>query len=643
MGMKFKYKIAINLVLLLLVSKLVAQEGTRPMTANLNLIYPELDHQKISKPKQLAAKTNTGSINLPFFDDFYYASYSNYPDQNLWSDSSLYINTGMPRAPMTIGVATFDGLNKKGYPYTPTYSFTATQAFPADTLTSKSINLYTFNTQTLQPTDSVALIFYYQLGGNGDSPEAQDSLLVDFYKPAQAVWSSRQWALRGNTILNNNDSLFKRAFIWITDTAFFHDGFKFRFRNKAATNGNYDNWHIDYVYLDKNRSILADTAWNDLSFGYVPTPFLKGYSNMPWHQFTDADMATKYSNYIRYNGTTTVNTTYQYQIYNGSNVLINSNGYGAANLAPFKTGGWQHNTVHSNPNLSYTFAPMTDSMDFTIKHYMLNLAGDVNIGNDTVIQKHQFRNYFSYDDGSCETGYYILGTGGRMAQKYKLNVADTLWGVRIYFDPVGNVTFQQNNYKMKINVYTDNGSGPGTKFYTSDSIYPVYSTKGHNSFREYKFSTPLTLNSGSYYIGIQQFIASGITIGFDRNYDSSPNLYYDSGNGWTQSSVKGSLMMRPVFGRKLTSPVGIKENMIRAENVRVYPNPANDQIQIQIAENATDFTCNLYSINGSLIASQQMNESNASIDTQKLSNGVYLLVISSPTKGKYHQKVIVQH
>ncbi len=641
--MKLKKKISFVIAMILLSFSFYAQEGTRPMSANLNYLFPELDQRVVKPNVSAAAKTNTGSITLPFFDDFYYASFSSYPNQNLWADSSAYINTGMPRAPLTLGVATFDGLNKKGFPYTPDLAVNSSTAFAADTLTSRPINLFTFGTQTLQPTDSVALIFYYQMTGNGDSPEVQDSLMVDFYKPAQAAWNKRQWALRGNTVLNNNDTVFKRVFIWITDTAFFHDGFKFRFRNKAATNGNFDNWHIDYVYLDKNRSILADTVWNDLTIGYVPTPFLKNYSSMPWHQFTDVDMATKYSNYIRYNGTTTVNTTYQYQMYNSSNALVNSNNYGAANLAPFKTGGWQHNTVHSNPNLSYTFAPMTDSTDFTIKHSMLNLAGDINIGNDTVFQKQQFRNYYAYDDGSCETGYYILGTGGLMAQKYKLNFADTLRSVRIYFDPVGSITYAQGNYKMKINVYADGGSGPGAKIFTSDSIYPVYSTSGHNRFREYKFNSPLQLSSGNYYIGIQQFVASGITIGFDKNYDSSTNLYYDSGNGWTQSSIKGSLMLRPVFGRKIDPPVSVKENSLNDQNVFVYPNPTNNELNIKVNTAKADFSCALYSISGSFVLKQKLEDGAATIQTESLANGVYILMISSPTQGNCHQKVIIQH
>lgn len=630
---------------LLVGSLLKAQEGTRPMSSNINYAYPDLSHFTSQNPSRLTARpTSTGNITLPFFDDFYYASYSQYPDQRFWSDSLLYVNTGMARAPLSIGVATFDGLDKRGYPYAPNYSFTATQAYPADTLTSRPINLLTFNTTTLQPSDSVALIFYYQLTGNGDTPEIQDSLMVDFYKAGQGVWSNRTWALRGNNVPNANDTVFKRAFIWITDTAFFHDGFKFRFRNKAATNGNFDNWHVDYVYLDKNRSIINDTAWNDLTIGYVPSSFLKNFSAMPWHQFNEYEMATKYSNYIRYNGTATVNTTYQYTILDQNNVQVNNASYGASNLPPFKTGGWQHNPVHSNPSLSYTFAPMTDSADFTIKHYMLNLGGDINIGNDTVFQKQRFRNYYAYDDGSCETGYYILGAGGKMANRYFLNVPDTLRALRIYFDPAGAISVTQG-FSFRINVFQDGGFGPGLKIYTDSLMHPKYSTSGHNVFATYTLTSPLPLGAGAHYIGFQQSAGNSgnITVGFDRNTDFSTNLYYDSGSGWTQSTTKGSLMMRPVFGKKVEPPVGIKEETKADQWCHIYPNPSSGYVNIAGINGSQISAYAIYALDGTLVAKGLISGSVSTVSTGHMANGIYMMVIDSPTHASYRQKLIIQH
>lgn len=636
------FKVRVIVLGLMLLGVLAnAQEGLRPMTGNPNLIYPDLNYFGSAKQSHQAAKT-TGTLSLPFFDDFYYACNSAYPSQQKWVDSLVYVNTGMARAPLNIGVATFDGLNKKGFPYRPNDIFTSTQADTGDVLTSQHINLYTSGSQTLQPSDSVALIFYYQQTGNGDSPEIQDSLMVDFYSVDSARWYNRIWSLKGNLNPSGADTVFKRAFIWITDPQYFKDGFKFRFRNKAQTTGNFDNWHIDHVLLDKGRSMLADTAWNDLSIAYVPSSFLKSYSSMPWYQYNvnpSKEMGTSYSNYIRYNGTSTVNTTYEYRLNDQSNTQLNTVSYGASNLAPFKEGGWQHNPVHCKPNISYTFATMTDSADFTIKHCMQSLGGDISIGNDTAYQTQRFRNYYAYDDGNCETGYYVLGTGGRFAIKYDLNMADTLRGVRIYFDPVGSIhqfTNTIGSYKFRVNVYNDASGLPGTKIFTSDSIYAKYSQYGHNVYADYKFATPFLLSSGVCYIGIQQNIASGITIGFDRNYNSNTKLYYDSGFGWTQSGYYGSLMFRPLVGPKIDPPVGVNEFEKQNPSLVVYPNPASGNVKI-LSE--MEYSYSLYSMDGKLVLMGEGNE----INTQELGNGIYILTLSSHNKVQHRQKLIIQH
>src|ERR1035437_3447726 len=73
-------------------------------------------------------------------DDFSYAG--PYPDTALWLDNEVFINRGFAKAPITLGVATFDGLNANGYPYN--FLASPTSSLPADSLTSKPINLLNY-------------------------------------------------------------------------------------------------------------------------------------------------------------------------------------------------------------------------------------------------------------------------------------------------------------------------------------------------------------------------------------------------------------------------------------------------------------------------------------------------------------------
>src|SRR6218665_198364 len=225
----------------------MGQEALTPLRSNPSLIYPEL-RTEASRPAREQSgqnpqhRTQAASLFIPFIEDFFYAPTSSVPDPAKWSDSSAFVNAGYPISPPSIGVATFDGLNKHGYPYDPLI-LNNNITRPADRLASQPINLQvTATSQALQPSDSVALSFYYQSAGYGETPELNDSLVLDLYAPVQNKWYNTIWykTRSGNSNLGKGDTTFTRAFIWIDSTKFLQDGFRFRFRNSATTTGNFD-------------------------------------------------------------------------------------------------------------------------------------------------------------------------------------------------------------------------------------------------------------------------------------------------------------------------------------------------------------------------------------------------------------------
>jgi len=625
----------INSIFLILISFCsIAQEGVKALSSNINYLYGDLKRNPLNQNSNTNQNKFT-SLSLPFKDDFFYSSTQSYPSQSLWSDSSTYVNSGFAIAPLSIGVVTFDGLNKKGYPYTPNL-VNMQSSLPADTLTSKSINL------NFLPADSIALTFYFQARGRGDAPELTDSLLLDYYKPKQNVWT-KVWYQKGNSSPNTNDTVFKRGFVRVTDTAYLHDGFKFRFRNKATTAGNFDHWNLDYVYLDKYRNFLADTNYYDFAFGYIPTPFLKEYSAMPWKQYDTSDMVSKNSVFIRNNGILNGNLTYTNNFYDNTATKIYGY-YGGAfpNLGIFKYAGWLNSANLSNPSYTYNLPALTGFSDFTIQHILYTSSTDFIQGNDTIIQHQNFGNFYSFDDGSAEGGYYVSGVGAKMAAKYTTRVLDTLKSVKIYFDPVGSLSLAQT-YNFRINVWQAGQSGPNNIVLYRDSIKnPAYFSDGNlNKFSEYTLTTPLILSPGTYYIGIQQQVASGIVVGFDKNINHSSSLYYDSGNGWTQSSIYGSIMIHPVFG--MSDPVGIKENKYAKNKLfSVYPNPSSENIFIhsKLIETSNYLILNS---TGQKIKEGILDNEDEIINTSNLTNGLYFLVIKNNNKLVHQQKLIIHH
>ncbi len=646
--MKLKFKIICFVFFLAGTCNLFAQEFLTPLKGRINYYnYPE---QKINSLNN-KLKSLDESDTLPFFEDFYYAPLSPYATIDHWTDSSVYVNTGMAIAPPSIGVATFDGLNKNGYPYNLSAG-PIVSAF-ADYLTSKRINLFSKGTHTYTPGDSIGFSFLYQTAGFGDNPEVSDSLVLEFSKPLVAVavgtttikgkWEM-VWSSRGKNNPTINDSTFKRAFLYVTDTAYFHDGFRFRFRNKATTSGNLDIWNVDYIKMAINN-LKNDTLIEDVSFAYVPRPFLKNYSAMPFKQFIPGEMGTKTSNFIRNNyeavATSTKNVVYEYSIYDSNNNNLNTYLGGACNVADFKKWGYDPCPAHSNPSISYTFIP-TDTTFFKIVH-SLSTNPDSWKNNDTVVQIQPLYNYYAYDDGSAEAGYYLNVNGAKTALRFTLNVTDTLQAMDIFFDPIiqGNL-IQNSSFRMM--VWGDAVGQPGTVLLRDSSMLPKYLQYGYNKIPRYAFTSPLVLGPGTYYFGVQQLLAQQLNIGFDRNINHNNALFYDISGIWNQSAIVGSLMIHPIFGRPAYA-VGINENkpMVSESVIKIYPNPAGDLLNISVEKQNSDenFSIDIYSSLGEKIMESNLSEPITQINTANFSVGIYFIALRQKNVIVSNQKLII--
>src|SRR5665213_1024999 len=153
-------------------------------------------------------KFNThDTLSLPFFDDFSSGT-SVYPDRNKWFDKNVFINDGFAINPPTVGVATFDGIDSVGFPYSNT-----NLEYGADTLTSKYINL----TANSLPTDStIYLSFFYQSAGNGNTPDDGDSLILQFKYYNDSLnyydWVT-VWEANGQSLI----SPFQQVFVHVND------------------------------------------------------------------------------------------------------------------------------------------------------------------------------------------------------------------------------------------------------------------------------------------------------------------------------------------------------------------------------------------------------------------------------------------
>ncbi len=554
------------IILTLLSTK--GQEQLFPLTTNPALpnASPTISDNTPSKQSQ------KDTITLPFIDDFSYNQV--YPANQYWEENLAYVNRHMAVDPPTIGVVTLDGLNEYGLAYNTgglTYG-------PADTLTSRPINLsgYAVN-------DSIYLSFFYQPQGYGDFPDDKDSLVLEF-KPGNDTSWHHIWSIPGDTFQR-----FQQKIVPLDDPSYFYNAFQFRFRNYASISGKNDHWNIDYIRLDLNRG-LHDTVLNDVAIAELPTSLLAHYTAMPWQQFKGyqkEEIATEHQYAIKNNFTSTKSFNYGFHMTNASTgqPLDSSTAGLTDNIQPLS---------YKSLNFSSdTFPPYTTDSVLLKVTYQAQATGDALPQNDTISTFQPFYNYFAYDDGSAEKSYGTFSTGSKIAVRFTPNKPDTLQGVYMHFVQM-NKDVSDKLFTLKIWSSITIGENKSELIYEKDFRKPEY-TKKLNGFYYYSIDSPFVV-SDRFYVGWQQSQEDILRLGFDKNTDFSQHNFFNASGSWENSKFKGSLMLRPVLGKRV--PASRPSQPSSSPSLHIYPNPVQHTLHINTSRSLQKGKFVLYNNHG---------------------------------------------
>lgn len=590
---------------------------------------------------QKQKRQSSDDIFLPFIDDF--SNYVGIPNSDKWESFGAVVNCSYQFNPPSVGVATLDATDIYG----KLYAHATSSPFYADTLASRSIRLDSVLSPygiALSPSDSVYMSFYVQPAGGsgkqwemiGSRPSAEDSIILEFYSP-ETGWS-RIWSMGGehaDSLYNRYGSYYKYVLIPITDQTYFNKEFRFRFRNMASLSnsslssyiGNCDQWNIDYVYLNKNRS-FDDTSRRDLAFVEPAPSMLKRYQAMPSRQFKQDEMADSLHIKIVNLADMALSSTYKYEITNESGMRLYSYDGGFENISPYsQTQQYQTSPNHARPTVDFVFDINPDRWyAFDIIHTIKEGVGqDWLPANDTIRFKQIFEDYFAYDDGTAENGIGVEPiSGSHLAVRYDLNEKDTLSAVDIYF----NTSLGEGNFKpFFICVWTCENGLPAEMIYKSEKLIPR--SDSLNRFARFVLDESIVLPAGSFFISLQTKGNDYLNIGFDRNTNSSEYTFSKTGSDWQQSFEKGSVMMRPYFGYRAS--VGLDE--VDASEIKIYPNPASTKVYLQ---NCDGLLKRLFDMNGRMLLQTRKNE----IDISRFDCGIYILQVADEGRTIYHEKII---
>ncbi|MGC9330967.1 MAG: T9SS type A sorting domain-containing protein [Bacteroidales bacterium] len=573
-------------------------------------------------------QTHTKSVDtlvLPFFDDF--AVMSVFPDAEKWLNKDAFINDQWALNPMSYGVASLDIADSIG-----NIRALSSGGEPSDYLTSLPIDL------SYDIADSIYLSFAYQAGGRAKAPEEKDSLVLEFTTP-DTTWI-HIWSVPGG----ETDSTFHYVLIPITNVAFLKKGFQFRFFNYGSTvanapepsfNSNNDIWNLDYIWLDKERS-MNDTLIEDVAFTHNFTSLLKDYEQVPWKHFVSRDsllMRDSITFQYRNNGKTEMQVDRQFFI---SDLWGNGVPYSVTN---------DNENIDAEQFISYTKpfdyvyeSDMEDSTWFQVKGVLkTDTVSDRQMfrWNDTIYYHQKFENFYAYDDGLPEAGYGIGGVGthsAAIAYRFAPYQEDTLRGVYIYFNKVLNDANQKYFY---LTVWDDNDGLPGDTLRKQIGVRPDHIDSLY-TYNYYALDTPIYV-ADTFHIGWIKTTNDMLNVGFDMNRDASKNMHINMFGNWQPSSYKGALMIRPVFSEYKVN-LGVdtpgKEQLSQTD-LQLYPNPATTVVYVK-GESEYD-TYEIISTDGRklLKGGRQMQ-----IDVSTLPRGFYIVLFFQNNQLISRQKLI---
>lgn len=540
-----------------------------------------------------------------------------------WIAPGPFLNYTMAIDQPTLGVLTFDGLDSLGNPYDNSSKLTYGIS---DFMTSKPINLYDYkdgnNRKNYVVNDSIYLSFFYQAEGNGDRPEEEDSLILEFYNVRTTQWN-RVWGASGDT-----SKEFERVSVLINDTNYMQNGFRFRFKNYATQSGNFDHWHLDYVRLIANGG-KADEI-KDFAIVNPVRSFLRDYTAMPWeHYKTDPNKFMVDTIFLDH-----INLSNKSDILKARYTIYKSNSVNYLYTSPEEL----RTSVIDKTRLSFEvkssnrfqFPSDNEERQWFRCEFETFSSDDRYSPNDTLIHNQFFDRFYSYDDQSAEKTYQLNLIGTHIAVKFNTPVLDTLKGVLINFVQ----TFERvKNQKVNIVIYNSLDTDP---IFESGPVEIQKMPPGN--FQRFNLPENVIVE-GDFHLGYEQLSQEKTFVGYDVNYNNQKNTYISEIEGiWYNSGFTGTVMLRADFGDGTEKPLIKPEVELDNIPITIFPNPTNGLFSIKGASELNPVY--LYSLQGRLVK-KWVHNGGKTYDASELQNGIYILIANDNSGNPISSKVII--
>ena len=149
-------------------------------------------------------------------------------------------------------------------------------------------------------------------------------------------------------------------------------------------------------------------------------------------------------------------------------------------------------------------------------------------------------------------------------------------------------------------------------------------------------------------------VGTELGVWYSNNFDTATPTWTQSYNGMSNVKVVDLDMRndynvyaatygRGVFSGMFTNATLSSSDFTHSDKIKVYPNPANDVINIAISNYAGDLNVEMYDINGRVVKSIEVDfTGNYAIDLNGLSTGVYVVKLSG-AELNYSEKIVINN
>ncbi|QDH80588.1 T9SS type A sorting domain-containing protein [Echinicola soli] len=519
------------------------------------------------KQQNINSRVLADTLELPFWDDFSLGTL----DSTKWESNGAYVSLSVGVGAPSLGAMLLDGTKANGQPYSTDIG----QVNLTDQITSQPINLSGLNDEE---QGTVYLSFFWQAGGKAEIPDSDDFLQLSFLD------SLGNWNVIWTQYGGDSIQAFQQEIIPL-DGIYLHGQFKMMFQSSGRLAGPFDSWLLDYVYLNKNRTV-DDLSYPDRALTLLNSSFLGKYTALPLYEFKALS--------------DTVLTSINNQFYN-----LNDRFRAMEYSAEIRDKDSQEPFMVLNSNTPFNPVPLANERRdfasgvptelvqqdreevFDLESIVYLSSGDdylideiVNGDttyfsqvdfriNDTARTTIPIRDYYAFDRGTVDYAAGINQRSGMVAIKYHASSPAFVNALSINFTNPA-----QAGTAVDLLVWSSLDDEP--VFAKEVIIQPKETLE---DFTKFTLDTAIQVE-GDFYVGYMQFTNDFIHIGLDKSNDTSSEVHYNISGSWAPSEqVIGSLMIRAHMQTEGPLPPETPET---ESLIKAYPNPVvNDQIFLE--------------------------------------------------------------